>query len=64
MKEQQRQHWEQLDLPLTDEKRDRKRTLDSTICKEVTRLLGLLLSECTSCAATNAKGACDEQDQR
>ena len=64
MKEQQRHNWEQLDLPLTDENQDRKRPLDPTICKEVTRLLGLLLSECTSSAAANAKGACDEQDQR
>lgn len=64
MKEQQRHNWEQLDLPLTDENQDRKRPLDPAICKEVTRLLGLLLSECTSSAAANAKGACDEQDQR
>jgi hypothetical protein len=64
MKEQQRHNWEQLDLPLTDENQDRKRPLDPPICKEVTRLLGLLLSECTSSAAANAKGACDEQDQR
>jgi hypothetical protein len=46
MKEQQRHNWEQLYLPLTDESRDGKRQLDPTICKEVTRLLGLLLSEC------------------
>ena len=64
MKEQQRHNWEQLDLPLTDENRDRKRPLDPTICKEVTRLLGLLLSECMSGAAAKTKGACDEQDQR
>lgn len=64
MKEQQRHNWEQLDLPLTDENRDRKRSIDPTICTEVTRLLGLLLSECMSGAAAKTKGACDEQDQR
>ena len=64
MKEQQRHNWEQLDLPLTDESREGNRQLNPTICKEITRLLGLLLSECTSSAAANAKGACDEQDQR
>ena len=58
MKEQQRHNWEQLDLPLTDESRDGNRQLNPTICKEVTRLLGLLLSACMT------KGACDEQDQR
>jgi hypothetical protein len=64
MKEQQRHNWEQLYLPLTDEGRDGERQLDPTICKEVTRLLGLLLSECMSGAAAKTKGACDEQDQR
>jgi len=64
MKEQQRRNWEQLDLPLTDESRDGNRQLNLTICKEVIRLLGLLLSECTSGAAAKTKGACDEQDQR
>ena len=64
MKEQHRHNWEQLDLPLTDESRDGNRQLNPTICKEVTRLLGLLLSECMSGAAAKTKGACDEQDQR
>ena len=62
MKEQQRHNWEQLDLPLTDESREGNRQLNPTICKEVTRLLGLLLSECMSGAAAKTKGACDEQD--
>jgi len=66
MKEQQWHNWEQLDLPLTltDESRDGNRQLNPTICNEVTRLLGLLLSECMSGAAAKTKGACDEQDQR
>ena len=64
MKEQQRHNWEQLDLPLTDKSRDGNRQLNPTICKEVTRLLGVLLSECMSGAAVKTKGACDEQDQR
>ena len=64
MKEQQRHNWEQLDLPLTDKCRDGNRQLNPTICKEVTRLLGLLLSECMSGATAKTKGACDEQDQR
>jgi hypothetical protein len=64
MKEQQRHNWEQLDLPLTDKSRDGNRQLNPTICNEVTRLLGLLLSECMSGGAGKTKGACDDQDQR
>jgi hypothetical protein len=63
MKGQQRQHLGQLNLPLPDKSLDEQRNLDPEICKEVAKLLGLLLG---ACAASTAKmeGASDEQDQR
>jgi hypothetical protein len=63
MQGQQRQHWKQLDLRLPDKSLDKHRKLDQEIRMEVTKLLGLLLSECTISAA-ETKEASDEQDQR
>lgn len=63
MQGQQRQHWEQLDLRLPDKSLDKHRKLDLEIRMEVTKLLELLLSECTMGAA-ETKEASDEQDQR
>jgi hypothetical protein len=64
MKGRQRQNREQLDLPLMDERADEKRQLDRKICKEITKLLELLLDECACNPKAKTKGAHDEQDQR
>ena len=63
MKAQQRRHSEQLDLPLSDKGRNEQRTLDPEICREVAKLLSLLLDACVLTAA-KTKGAGDEQDQQ
>ena len=60
MKEQQRQHWEQLDLRLPGKKLGEHRTLDPESRKEVTQLLGLLLGACAT-GAPKGKEASDEQ---
>ena len=64
MKRQDRQYRQQLDLPLADKNRDAPRSLDRAICKEVAKLLGLLLSDCACGARPRAKGAHNEQNQR
>ena len=64
MKRQQQDNGEQLDLPLPDGRREERRKLDPEICKEVTKLLELLLTECGGGDAARTKGARDEQDQR
>jgi len=64
MKGQQRPNLEQLDLPLMEERADEKWQPDQKICKEITKLLELLLDECACYPKTKTKGAHDEQDQR
>ncbi len=63
MKGQQRQHWKQLNLSLPDKSRDEQWKLDPEICKEVAKLLVLLLGACAT-STVKMEGAIDEQDQR
>jgi hypothetical protein len=63
MKGQQQQHSGQLTLPLPDKGADERRNFDPEICKEVAKLLGLLIGACVASRA-KMEGASDEQDQR
>jgi hypothetical protein len=56
---QQHQQWRQLDLAVSERNAVKHGRLDPEICKELTRLLELLLGECVAGVAT-MKEASDE----